>query len=204
MTKTNSIKLLLFLIIGLVSTTLKGQSIKDFYIPLNYNKSSFYKPDKSGEKSDFTRIIEYHNNDDGSYSIYSTYLFQDEPTSKTIERIVFTANSVTRTKSIVTSMMGDKEQIYNPSQTILKMPAKDQTVTWTIPGETGQSYIASWTTITIKGETKKAIKVIHIITGLTVKEVSYYVQGIGLMKKDFVYTNGNIKPSEIFDGLSNE
>ena len=163
--KKEKLTILLLIVIGFVSLSLKGQSIKDFYIPLNYNKANFYKPDKSGERSDFTRVIEYHNNEDGSYSIYSEFTFKGDLVSKNIERIIFTTNSVIRTKSIFNSAFGggDREQTYNPAQIILKMPAKGQTVVWSIPNEPESIYTASWTNIIVEGKSKRAIKVSNIV-----------------------------------------
>jgi len=203
--KKEKLTILLLIVIGFVSLSLKGQSIKDFYIPLNYNKANFYKPDKSGERSDFTRVIEYHNNEDGSYSIYSEFTFKGDLVSKNIERIIFTTNSVIRTKSIFNSAFGggDREQTYNPAQIILKMPAKGQTVVWSIPNEPESIYTASWTNIIVEGKSKRAIKVSNIVKRWKSKTVSYYVQGIGLMNTNLVHANGEIKPFEIFDGLSN-
>lgn len=203
--KKEKLTILLLIVIGFVSLSLKGQTIKDFYIPLNYNKANFYKPDKSGERSDFTRVIEYHNNEDGSYSVYSEYAFKGDPISKKIERVIFTRNSVIVTKSITNSVLGDgdKEQNYNPAQIILKMPAKGQTVVWSIPDEPESIYTASWTNIIVEGKSKRAIKVSNIVKKRKAKTVSYYVQGIGLMNTNLIDANGKIKPFEIFDRLSN-
>ena len=52
--------LLQLMIVGLSSFITKGQSIKDFYVPSqsNFNKASFYIPDKNGERSSFITKIQ--------------------------------------------------------------------------------------------------------------------------------------------------
>lgn len=198
------------LTVGLTSANVVGQNLKDFYIPSqsNYNKASFYSPGKTGERTDMTRVIYYTNNEDGTFDVLDAHMFQGRPTAIVTQTIKITANEIKMIKSVSTGLMEtNKKRTYEPAQTLLKMPAAGQTATWTTPGEGGDEptkYTSSWTTVTVDGQSKKAIKVVSQYTGWKSKTVLYYVEGIGLMKTDFVDENGVTKPFEKFDGLSYE
>lgn len=198
------------LAIGLTTSKVIGQSLKDFYIPSqsNYNKASFYSPNQTGGRTDMTRVIYYVNNNDGTYDITDAHMFNGEPSAIVTQTIKFTATEVKMTKSVSTGLLEtNKKRNYEPAKVLLKMPPAGQTSTWTIPGEEGDDptkYISSWTTVTVEGVSKKAIKVTSQYAGWKSKTVSYYVQGIGLMKTDFIDEKGVTKPFEKFDGLSYE
>ena len=186
-----------------------GQSIKDYYIPdTNHNKVNFFTPDKTGERSGFTRTIYYTDNGDGTYDILDAHMFQGQAASIITQTVLFTTAEVKMIKSISTSMITTNErENYDPPRILLKMPPVGQTVTWNIvanPDDKPTKYIASWTTVTVNGESRKAIKVVSQYTGWTSKTISYYVQGIGLMDTDLKGEDGMTKPFEKFDGLSYE
>jgi hypothetical protein len=210
MTKKIFKLMVLMLIVGLTSANVKGQNLKDFYIPSqsNYNKASFYTPGKNGERTEMTRVIYYTDNSDGTFDLLDAHMFQGQPSAIVTQTVKFTANEVKLVKTVSTTMFEtNKKQTYDPPKTLLKMPAAGQTATWTTPGEGGDEptkYTSSWTTVTVDGQSKKAIKVISQYTGWKSKTVLYYVEGIGLMKTDFVDENGATKPFEKFDGLSYE
>ena len=100
-------------------------------------------------------------------------------------------------------METNKKKDYNPARTIFKMPPTGQTVSWTyidIPGDNIKC-TASWTTVTIDGAQKKAIKVVKQYEGMTSKTIEYYVKGIGLWKTDLQDSKGTTQTSDKFDGL---
>lgn len=200
----------LMLAVGLTSEIVVGQNLKNFYIPSqsNYNKASFYSPGKTGERTGMTRVIYYTDNGDGTFDVLDSHMFQGQPSAILTQTVKFTPSEVKLVKTVSTTMFEiNKKQTYDPPETLLKMPAVGHTATWTTPGE-GDSkptkYTSSWTTVTVDGQSKKAIKVISQYTGWKSKTVLYYVEGIGLMKTDFVDENGVTKPFEKFDGLSYE
>lgn len=211
MTKTTFKTLFLMLAIGLTSAKVMGQSPKDYYIlsQSNYNKASFYLLNKTGERSDFTKVIYYVNNDDGTYDITVVSMFQGQPAAISTETVKFTTTQVIMTKSVSASVLGNnKKQSYEPARTLLKMPAAEQTATWSIPeddGKTKTNYISSWTTVTVDGVSKKAIKVTCQWSGRNkTKHVAYYVEGIGYWKTVSIDEDGKTKPFEKFDGFSYE
>lgn len=210
MTKTIFKTVLLVLVIGLTSVNVMGQSPKDYYIPKqsNFNKASFYTPSKTGGRTDMTRVIYYVDNGDGTFDNTDAKMFQGKPSAISTQTVMFTATEVKMTKSVSTSMFEtNKKQTYEPARTLLKMPAAGQTASWTIPSESGDKqtvFTSSWTTVTIDGASKKAIKVVSQYTGWKSKSVSYYVEGIGLNKTEFIGEDGITIPLENFDGLSFE
>lgn len=205
MTKT----IFLVMVVGMTTATVLGQSMKDFYIPQSdYNKASFYSPSQTGERTSMTRVIYYILNDDGSYDIMDANMMEGKPTSIITQTVLITATGVKMTKSISTSLLEtNKQQSYEPPRVLLKMPLAGQTATWIFQGEEGAKptkFTSSWTTVTVDGVSKKAIKVVSQYTGWASKTVTYYVQGIGMMKMEFIGEDGKTKPFENFDGLSYE
>ena len=210
MTKTIFKTLFLVLAIGLTSFKVMGQSPKDYYIPSqsNYNKASFYSPSETGGRTDMTRVIYYEKNEDGTYDNTDAHMFQGQPSAIVTQTVKFTATEVKMIKSVSTTMLEtNKKQTYEPARTLLKMPQTGQTATWTVPGEGGSKptiFTSSWTTLTVNGVNKKVIKVVSQYTGWKSKSVSYYVEGIGLYKTEFISEDGSKTPFENFDGLSYE
>lgn len=195
---------------GLASANVMGQNLKDYYVPnqLNYNKASFYSPGKNGERTEMTRVIYYINNENGTFDVLDSHMFQGQPSAIETQTIKFTTAEVKLVKTVSTSMFEtNKKTTYNPPKTLLKMPTVGQIATWTTQGEGGDKptkYTSSWTNVTVDGQSKKAIKVVSQYTGWKSKQVAYYVEGIGLMKTDFINEKGVTKPFEKFDGLSYE
>lgn len=199
----------LTLAIGLMSKLAVGQTFKNFYIPSEgNNKASFYSPGKSGERTDMKRVIYYTDNGDGTFDVMDAHMFQGNPTAIVTQTIKITSTEVKLLKTTSTTMFEtNKKQYHDPAKTLLKIPVAGQTASWTTQGERGDEptkYTASWTTVNVDGKSKKALKVVSQYTGWKSKQVMYYVEGIGLMKTDFIDENGTTKPFEKFDGLSYE
>jgi len=201
-----------FLLAAVIPTlTVNGQSIKDYFIPdSQFNKATFYSPSKTGERTEETRTI-YYVNKGATYEIMDAKMFKGTPLSIVTETVVLTQTEVKMTKSVLTNIMEtNKKQYYNPPRTILKIPIAGQTVRYTdIPGTHGQKCIASWTTVTIDGVTKKAIKVISIPNNPEDakdfgKTIEYYVKGIGLWKSEAQASDGETIIFDEFDQLEND
>ena len=177
---------------------------EQYYLPESaYNKASFHTPN-----TDVTRVIYYTDNGNETYDIMDAHMFQGNATAIITRSIKFIDDKVVMIKSASTSIITtNKKQTYEPAQVLLKMPVEGQIAKWSVPGEDGDmptKYTSSWTTLTIDGQSKKAIKVVSQITGWKSKLVSYYVQGMGLTKTDFIDEKGITKPFEKFDGISYE
>lgn len=168
------------------------------------NKTSFYTPDKMGNRTEMTRTI-YYIKKGTFYEITDAKLFNGQPTSIQTMTISITTNEIQLTKSVSTTVIEtNKKQDYNPPRIIFKMPADGQTVEWTyldISGDTIKCN-ASWTTVTMDGIQKKAIKVIKTFNGISVKTIEYYVKGIGLWKTKMWDSDGTIEDFDKFDSLS--
>lgn len=210
MIKTIFKSILLMLSVGLTSVNVMGQTLKDFYIPSqsNYNKASFYSPSQTGERTESTRVIYYINNGDETWDIVDANMFQGKPTAIVTQTVKISTTEVKMIKSVSTGLFEtNKKRNYEPSRILLKMPPTGQSLTWTILGEGGDKptkYTSSWTTVIVEGVSKKAIKVVSQYTDWKAKTISYYAQGIGLMKTDFIDEDGTVIPFEKFDGLSYE
>ena len=193
---------ILALSVGLTVMTSKGQSIKDFFIPdTAYNKASFYSPDKTGNRTGMTRVI-YYTKNGANYDILDANLFDGKGDASSIitKTVQFSA---TEAKMIRSS--ANKKQDYNPPKIILKMPAAGQTISWTYSDISGDliKCTASFTTVTIDGVQKKAIKKIEVVIGYEDqgKTITYYVKGIGLWKTDLQGSDGVTQTFDKFDGL---
>lgn len=201
-------KIFILVFFEMASSNLIGQSIKDYYIPSqsNYNKASFYTPDKNGNKTNLTRLIYYDKNADGTYDILDARMFKGNPTAISTQTVKITTTEVKMIKSISTTVFEkNKKQTFEPARILIKMPLAGQTISWSVKDEEEPTkYTASWTTVTIDGQDKKAIKVTCQHSDWKSKTVSYYVQGIGLMNTEFIDENGTTKPFENFEVLSYE
>jgi hypothetical protein len=83
------------------------------------------------------------------------------------------------------------------------MPLPGQTISWiTNQGKGIYKFTASWTTVSINGKTKKAIKLIKTIEGFTAYYTEYYVKGIGLWQSEIISENGKVQTSDKFNGLT--
>lgn len=181
--------------------------ISNYYLPeSSYNKASFYSPSKTGGRTDMTRAIYYVKNDDNTYDITDAHMYKGQPSAIVTQTIKITDTEIKMVKSVSTGLKEtNKERKYEPARVLLKMPPTGQTVTWTTPGEGEDEptkYISSWAAVKVDGQSKKAIKVLSQYTGWKSKTVLYYVEGVGLIKTDFVDENGVTKVFEKFDGLS--
>lgn len=200
---------IILLTIGLTAITSSGQSIKEYFIPESaYNKVSFYSPGKSGERTEMSRVI-YYSIKDGNYDLLDGNMMQGKPVSIITRTVQFTATEVKMIKSISTNIVGEtnKKKNYNPSVTLLKMPPERESISWTTTEVSGDKdkCTAVWTTVSVDGVNKKAIKLTSIIIGAENwgKKISYYVKGIGLWKTEL--SNGSITHTDdAFDGLDYE
>lgn len=180
-------------------------TIKNFFIPdLPNNRATFYTPDNTtGGQTSMTRMIYYVRN--GSFlDIIDTHMFDGQPSSIVTRIVQFTSNEVKMVKSVLTSVgVTNKKQSYNPPQTLLKMPAAGQTISWTFTDFAGDTYkcTASWVIVSIDGKQRKAIRVNKAIPGLTAREIEYYVSGIGFWKSDIQSSDGKIQTADKFDEL---
>ncbi|MDA3911117.1 MAG: hypothetical protein PF448_07155 [Bacteroidales bacterium] len=196
---------ILALAVCLSSLTTQAQTIKDFFVPTSpKNKATFYSPSKTGGRTDMTRTI-YYVDKGNSYDITDAKMFNGNPTVIQTKTVIFSDNEVKMTKSVSTTMMEtNKQRNHNPPTVLLKMPALGKTATWSYTEISGDvaNCKASWTTVDIDGKTLKAIKVEEeVVDGFGIT-ILYYVQGIGLWKKDFKGSDGTIQPFEKFDQLS--
>jgi hypothetical protein len=187
-----------------VFTISNAQSIKDYFIPeSSNNKVTFFTPSKTGGRTDMTRTI-YYVLKGTAYDITDAKMFNGKPSAIQTMTVEFTTNEVKMVKSVSTTMLEtNKKNSYNPPRTILKMPASGQTATWTyidIPGDNIKC-TASWTTVTIDGTQKKAIKVVKQFEGFNAKTIEYYVKGIGLWKTELQGSDGKTQTSDEFDNL---
>lgn len=197
-------KLILSITAIAITSLVNAQSIKDFYIPkAPNNKAEFYSPNESGNKSTFTRNI-YYLNRGTHYEVLDAHLNNGKPTSIINRNVKFTNNEVQMVSSTSTTMFKtNQKQSYNPPEILLKMPAEGKTITW-YGTETGDKvkYIASWETVTYYDKKKKSIKLVKQIDGTSFKTIEHYVEGVGLWTTEFQGSNGKIKLSEQFDGLT--
>ena len=191
--------------IGLSFITVKGQSIKDYFLPdPAYNKVSFYKPDNTGESTGMGKVIYYIKSGE-NYDITVADFLNGKYGSVNTKTIQFSAAEV---KMIKATLFGNKKQNYSPPRTILKMPTAGQTLSWTYTAISGDAIKckASLTTVAIDGTQRKAIKLVEIITGAEDwgKTIAYYVKGIGLWKTDIVTVAGETTTLDKFDKMEYE
>lgn len=109
------------------------------------------------------------------------------------------------TQEVNTNALGttNKKTVHNPTVTLLKVPVVGQSSSWTTnEGQAVNKCTATWTTVNVDGESKKAIKVKHTIEGFKSYYVEYYVKGIGLWKLEIVSENGKSQTSDKFDELT--
>ena len=206
----NTIKqTILTLTVGLTAVTANGQSIKDYYIPdAAYNKANFYSTDKTtGERIGMTRVI-WYNNKGENYDIVDEHMTDGQIGSVVIKTVQFSSTEVKMIKKISNSVFAktNTQQDYDPPIILLKMPPAGQTLTWSYiesPGSNDKptKFISSWTTVTVNGEKKQAIKVVSQYTGMKTKMISYYVKGIGLLKTEMITSAGETIIMDHFDRL---
>ena len=88
----------------------------------------------------------------------------------------------------------NKQKTHNPPTVLLIMPSNGESKKWSYTQISGDlaNCTTSWTTITVKGQELKAIKLEEeVVDGFGIL-IEYYVQGIGLWKTDFKGSDGNI------------
>ncbi len=196
-------KTIIALLVVLTSITVNGQTVKDYFIPASpNNKSNFYSPNKTGGRTEMTRTI-YYIKRGNTYDITNSPMYNSKPSAIQTMTVEITTNSVIMIKSTSTTMFEtNKKKSYNPTRTILKMPAAGQTINWTyidIPGDKIKC-LASWTKVNINGVKMDALKVVKQIEGFDIKTIEYYVKGIGLWKTE-MKGDGITQTSDKFDGL---
>jgi hypothetical protein len=173
-------------------------SIKDYYLPeTGKNVSSFFKPNLDG----ISRKIYYKKNDTG-YEIYDANFIQGMLAYTKTNSVTISTDEVGIKTSLAWSAVADTKQYdFSPINIILKMPPIGKTISWFYyDGNDKEKCIASWVTITYYGKIRKAIKVVKLIEALNIREVEYYVKGIGLWKTD-LEENGWIKNIEKLESL---
>jgi len=193
----------------LTALKVNGLSIKDYFIPdSQFNKATFYTPNNTGERTEITRTIYYVNKGE-SYDITNAPMFNGNPSAIETKTVVFTQTEVKMNKSVSTTMLEtNKKQVYESSRIILKMPPQGQTASWTFQDLSGDNIkcTSSWTTVSVSGQQKKAIKVNKVIVGAENwgKTIEYYVKGIGLWKTEIQGSDGITQTFDEFDGLEND
>jgi len=172
-----------------------GQTVKDFFIPSSpKNKATFYSPSKTGGRTGMSKTIYYVKKGD-YYEITTAPMTDGKPTAITTRTITLSNNEVKMTKSVSTTMFEtNKQKTHNPPTVLLIMPSNGESKKWSYTQISGDlaNCTTSWTTITVKGQELKAIKLEEeVVDGFGIL-IEYYVQGIGLWKTDFKGSDGNI------------
>ena len=216
--RTNNMRLFYLFMVTFITSSFSifGQSIKDFYIPSekNYDLASFYVPNLEGGRSGHYISIYYTKLDSLNYEVLERKSFLGKTIIITSKTIIITPTEVKMISSSTTnSKVTNKNHNFVPAVILLKMPKEGQASNWTIIEQDNSITTYSSTLITLTIDEmdpnfqpvyvkKKAIMVIRQQSGNTTKKVSYYVQGIGLMKEDFLNNQGLTEHFCVFDGLS--
>ena len=208
MTKTFRLTTAFICMTLLIAIKGSTQTVKDFFIPeSSFNKVTFYTPDRStGEPTSMTRTIFYVKKAT-SYEITDAHFFDNHASAIVTETIEITVNEIKKTKQILTNALGttNKKTSYNPGIILLKLPPVGQSIEWTIKeGSDITKCTANWTTVTIEGNSKKAIKIKKQPQGFTSSIIEYYVSGIGLWKVDMLSQNGKTQAMDKFNELTND
>ena len=187
------------------SSNVKGQSLKDYFLPESpYTKAFFYWPTKNGKASNHTKVITYMENGD-NYDVIDTVYDNKKSESVTVKTVQVTDSAVKiiQTVSTVHKVIG-KEKDYDPPITIMRIPVEGQTVDWTSTDLEGapMKCTAVWTTVMINNENRQAIKVESKYTDLRGKNIDYYVKGIGLWKLEVENSSKAIIMFYKFDRLN--
>jgi len=204
---TKTIFKVLFLATGL--TTAKAQNIKDFYIPdlTLYNGAMWYSINGKGERVDLIDEFYYADNKDGTFKVIDIRGGTSDPTAASIKTVKFTKTQVLLIEEEVTGILKarNKTRYSPPYKTLLEMPNNGQTITWTDENEHGETtkYTISWTTVKVEGLTKRALKLVEEPSnGIFFKaQVSYYAEGIGIMKEDIIGADNKLFTLRKFDTL---
>jgi len=171
--------------------------IEEFYIPENgINKVTYYMPDKTGGKSDVTKTVYYKKTSKG-FDITDARFIQAQASAIETSSIIFQNNEVRLTNNITTNMfVTNKHKSFSPSIVLLKVPPKESTIKWTYTSPGGDKFncIASWTInkVEIDGVVNDipVIKVTKTTPAIKGKILEFYRKGDGLVKEQFVSTNG--------------
>lgn len=165
-----------------------SQNLKDYFIPAGDKNLSIY----SWMGSDAFKVkIWFVAISDSVYRVDQVIMFQDQISNGESRTVTISKNSITVSNVVYfNNVINDEgEKKHNPPTTLLKMPAKGQTSSWSFtPINATTKCKAEWTTVTIDGVSKKAIKVTNtpfeggklLTTGIT---YDYYVEGIGYWKR---------------------
>lgn len=195
------------LTIGL--TTTYAQNIKDFYIPdlTLYNGAKVYAVNSNGDRVDIIDDLYYTDNKDGTFKVTEIKGGIYDPTAILIRTVKFTKTEVQLIEEKVKSLIkaGNKSVKYFPPKILLKMPKQGQTTRWVNESEEGETteYTVSWTTVKVEDVTKRALKIVEEPSnGVFFKaQVTYYAEGTGLMKEDFIDMNDKLYNLRKFDTL---
>jgi len=171
-----------------------AQSIKDYYTPKSpMNKVTFYILGADGNRVMNMGENIFYVPRGNTYEVMRGTLFQGQIVSIITEWVVFTNSEVKMIKSHAkNAMVGNKTDTFEPARTILKMPPASGKAAWTYVEASGDKAIctATWTSVTVEGKQKNAIKVVKSNEHNKGKEIAYYVRGIGLWKTELLSSNG--------------
>lgn len=176
-----SILSILFLAIGMCYS--QAQSLKEYILPtLPTNKVLFSIPESS-----MTRSKSYIDNDSVVIIIDSVFV-QGSYSDGTTYFVKFVGNEAHLIQSADhTKLFKPRKYDYDPPLVILKLPAPNETEKWTthdsIKGIT-TNYIASWEDVKRPEGIKKVLRVEKAFDHTKVKEVEYYLPGIGLLNAE--------------------
>lgn len=165
-----------------------GQTLKDYFIPKdNKNLSKYYWGDSTSlmKVQIWDKLIS-----DSVYKIEKVIYFKESITNVIRRTVTITRNNIKVTnESYINNFLVDKgAKEYNPPEIWLIMPVKGRDTSWYYTSTNATTKCtAEFTTVTINGISKKAIKVTEqpfedgqLLDFGILNE--YYVQGIGLWK----------------------
>jgi len=133
---------------------------------------------KNMPKNEMKTRVYFQNR--GDSSIITTLYYDHQVLKDSWEQVVYITESEI-------SVIQEKSNKSNAVQTfatgefiIFKMPSPNGKTEWTHPGQSGETFVAEYSTIEIDGATKKAVKVTTSQKRKrTGKLIDYFIEGIG-------------------------
>lgn len=189
---------ILFLTVNL--SIIHAQTVEDYFLPESPNSKVNYATPSSS-----MTMSRHFTLKDSMITVQDSSFFQGKYQSTEIKTFHVVHNELHLIRSEFTQgEYTPKIYDFSPAQVVLKIPAQNESVSWTSidPNQGTINYSASWRIIEKNNETYTLLRVEKSLDYTKVKEVDFYATTIGLLKIEILTSNGAGLTKLKFEGFN--
>lgn len=189
---------ILFLAVNL--SIIHAQTVEDYFLPESPNSKVNYATPSSS-----MTMSRHFTLKDSMITVQDSSFFQGKYQSTEIKTFHVVHNELHLIRSEFTQgEYTPKIYDFSPAQVVLKIPAQNESVSWTSidPNQGTINYSASWRIIEKNNETYTLLRVEKSLDYTKVKEVDFYAATIGLLKIEILTSNGAGLTKLKFEGFN--